>query len=600
MRDFLKYTLASLTGLVLFCSLGVGGLLFLLISAAATDSGPQVKDKSVLTLDLSANITDSKPASTTGQAIGDILSSSGDSSISLQTVLKAIDGAAKDKRIVGLYLYGNLDASSSGSGLATLREVREALIRFRAAGKQIIAYDTTWNERDYYLGSVANTIILNPIGSVTMNGFSSEPTFFSGALQKYGVEVQVTRVGKYKAAVEPFLLNKQSPASREQTAKLLSDLWQEFKTTVGKDRKVTPQTLQAIADSQGSLLAEEALKNRLVDKIAYFDEVVADLKKLTESKADDKTFKQMSLPTYARVVENDETTNSSNKVAVVYAEGDIVDGIGSPREVGGDRLARQLRELRLNDNVKAVVLRVNTPGGSVTASEVIQREVVLLKKVKPIVVSMGDMAASGGYWISTYADRIYAEPNTITGSIGVFGLLPNVQKLANSQGITWDVVKTARFADSETITRPKSAAELAMHQRAVDSIYDRFLDKVAESRKLPKPKVATLAQGRVWSGSTAKQLGLVDDIGGLNSAIQDAAKRAKLSDDWELEEYPKTQTFEEQLLKALLGDSTAKAQTPTDPITAEFLKFQKDLAALRSLNDPLGIYVRLPVNFRID
>ncbi len=600
MRDFLKYTLASLTGLVLFCSLGVGGLLFLIISAAATDSGPQVKDKSVLTLDLSTSITDSKPASTTGQAIGDILSSSGDSSISLQTVLKAIDGAAKDERIVGLYLYGNLDASSSGSGLATMREVREALTRFRAAGKQIIAYDTTWEERDYYLGSIANTIVLNPIGSVTMNGFSSEPTFFSGALQKYGVEVQVTRVGKYKAAVEPFLLNKQSPASREQTEKLLGDLWQEFKTTVGKDRKLNPQQIQAIADGQGVLLADEALKNRLVDKVAYFDEVVTDLKKLTESKADDKTFKQISLPAYARVVEHDKTTHSSNKVAVVYAEGDIVDGAGSPREVGGDRLARQLRELRLNDNVKAVVLRVNSPGGSVTASEVIQREVVLLKKVKPIVVSMGDMAASGGYWISTYADHIYAEPNTITGSIGVFGLLPNVQKLANSQGITWDVVKTARFADSETITRPKSAAELAMHQRAVDSIYDRFLDKVAESRKLPKPKVATLAQGRVWSGSTAKQLGLVDDIGGLSSAIQDAAKRAKLGNDWELEEYPKIQTFEEQLLKAFLGDSTAKAKTPTDPLTAEFLKFQKDLGALRSLNDPLGIYVRLPVNFRID
>lgn len=600
MRDFLKYTLASLTGLVLFCSLGVGGLLFLIISAAATDSGPQVKDKSVLTLDLSTSITDSKPASTTGQAIGDILSSSGDSSISLQTVLKAIDGAAKDERIVGLYLYGNLDASSSGSGLATMREVREALTRFRAAGKQIIAYDTTWEERDYYLGSIANTIVLNPIGSVTMNGFSSEPTFFSGALQKYGVEVQVTRVGKYKAAVEPFLLNKQSPASREQTEKLLGDLWQEFKTTVGKDRKLNPQQIQAIADGQGVLLADEALKNRLVDKVAYFDEVVTDLKQLTESEADDKTFKQISLPAYARVVEHDKTNHSSNKVAVVYAEGDIVDGAGSPREVGGDRLARQLRELRLNDNVKAVVLRVNSPGGSVTASEVIQREVVLLKKVKPIVVSMGDMAASGGYWISTYADHIYAEPNTITGSIGVFGLLPNVQKLANSQGITWDVVKTARFADSETVTRPKSAAELAMHQRAVDSIYDRFLDKVAESRKLPKPKVATLAQGRVWSGSTAKQLGLVDDIGGLSSAIQDAAKRAKLGNDWELEEYPKIQTFEEQLLKAFLGDSTAKAKTPTDPLTAEFLKFQKDLGALRSLNDPLGIYVRLPVNFRID
>ncbi|MBW4488521.1 MAG: signal peptide peptidase SppA [Trichocoleus desertorum ATA4-8-CV12] len=602
MRDFLKYTFASLAGLILFCSLGVGGLIFLFIAAAAVDSGPQVRNKSVLTFDLSLNITDSKPATSTSQAISEALSNDSTESISLQTVLQTIDRAAKDDRVIALYLYSNGNSSTS-SGLATLKEVREALERFRAKGKKIIAYDTEWSEREYYLSSIANTIALNPFGSMELNGFSSQPTFYTGALQKYGIGVQVTRVGKYKSAVEPFLLTKQSPASREQTAKLLGDLWSEFSTTVSKDRKLKPQQIQAIADSQGILLAEEALQRRLVDKVAYFDEVVADLKQMTDSDEDDRSFRQISLPTYARTVE-DTKKASGNQVAVVYAEGDIVEGIGSPSSVGGDRLARQLRELRLNDDVKAVVLRVNSPGGSVTASEVIQREVVLIKKAKPIVVSMGDVAASGGYWISTYADQIFAEPNTITGSIGVFGLLPNVQKLANTQGVTWDVVKTARFADSETITRPRTPQELAVHQRVVDRIYDRFITKVAESRKLPKQKVATLAQGRVWSGTSAKQLGLVDAIGGLNAAVEDAAKRAKLGDNWKLEEYPKTRTFEERILKKLVGDPTAqageKAIEKADPFTAEFLKMQQDLSTLKAFNDPLGVYARLPIDLRIE
>ncbi|MBD2122746.1 signal peptide peptidase SppA [Trichocoleus sp. FACHB-262] len=604
MRDFLKYTFASLAGLILFCSLGVGGLIFLLIAAASVDSGPQVRNKSVLTFDLSLNITDSKPATSTSQAISEALSNDNNDSVSLQTVLQAIEEATQDDRITALYLYGNMSAGSSSSGLATLKEVREALEEFRAKGKKIIAYDMEWGEREYYLGSVANTVVLNPIGSMELNGFSSQPTFYTGALQKYGVGVQVTRVGKYKSAVEPFLLTKQSSASREQTAKLLGDLWSEFSTTVSKDRKLKPQQIQAIADNQGVLLAEEALQRRLVDKVAYFDEVVAELKQMTDSDEDERSFRQISLPTYARAVESDTEKSSSNQVAVVYAEGDIVEGIGGPSSVGGDRLARQLRELRLDDDVKAVVLRVNSPGGSVTASEVIQREVVLIKKVKPIVVSMGDVAASGGYWISTYADRIFAEPNTITGSIGVFGLLPNVQKLANAQGITWDVVKTARFADSEGITRPRTPQELAVHQRVVDRIYDRFLTKVAESRKLPKQKVATLAQGRVWSGTSAKQLGLVDAIGGLNAAVEDAAKRAKLGDDWKLEEYPKTRSLEDQILKRLIGDPAAQvAETATekvDPFTAELLKVQQDWSTLKAFNDSLGVYARLPLNLRID
>ncbi|MGA7937602.1 MAG: signal peptide peptidase SppA [Kovacikia sp.] len=598
MRDFLKYTFATVLGLLIFLGLGIGGLVSLVIMVASRDTGPQVKDKSVLTFDLSLNITDSKRSSS---PLSEALSS-GDQpdTITLRAVLDAINQATRDPRIVGLYLYG--DTESGGAGFATLKEVREALQRFRAAGKRVIAYDVNWREREYYLASVADTIALNPIGSLEINGLSSEMMFLAGALKKYGIGIQVTRVGKYKSAVEPLLLTKPSPANRQQTEALLDDLWKEFLTETGKNRKLSVPQLQTIADSQGILMANEALKKRLIDKTAYLDEVVADLKKLTDSREKDKSFRQISLKSYARVAQDalEKEHNSSNKIAVVYAEGEIVNGDGDEGQVGGDRLAKQLRQIRQDKDIKAVVLRVNSPGGSVTASEVIQREVILTRKEKPLVISMGSVAASGGYWISTYSDRIFAEPNTITGSIGVFGVLPNIQKLANNNGITWDVVKTGRFADTFTISRPKNPQEIALIQKSVDTFYDEFLTKVSESRKLAKPKVAEIAQGRVWSGQRAREIGLVDELGGLDSAIQDAAKRAKLGDDWELEEYPKVRRFEERLFGKLMGDQVSGKHTQVNPLITEFKKLQADLAPLQSMNDPLGVYARLPFNFKID
>jgi protease-4 len=598
MRDFLKYTFATVLGLLIFLGLSIGGLVSLVVMVASRDTGPQVKDKSVLTFDLSLNITDSRRGSS---PISEALSSGDEpDTITLRAVLDAIDKATRDPRIVGLYLYG--DTEGGGAGFATLKEVREALQRFRASGKKIVAYDVNWREREYYLASVADKIALNPIGSLEMNGLSSEMMFLAGALKKYGVGIQVTRVGKYKSAVEPLLLTKPSLASRQQTEALLGDLWKEFLTETGKERKLSVQQLQAIADSKGVLMADEALKNRLIDKVEYLDEIVSDLKKLTDSKEKDKSFRQISLKSYAKVAEDalEKERNSSNKIAVVYAEGEIVNGEGGEGDVGGDRLAKQLRQIRQDKDIKAVVLRVNSPGGSVTASEVIQREVILTRKAKPLIVSMGSVAASGGYWISTYSDRIFAEPNTITGSIGVFGVLPNIQKLANNNGITWDVVKTGRFADTFTISRPKTSQELALIQKSVDTFYDEFLTKVAESRKLAKPKVAEIAQGRVWSGQRAKALGLVDQLGGLEDAIQDAAKRAKLGDDWGLEEYPKTRGLEERLFGKLTGEQVFGKPAQVNPLTTEFKKLQADLSALQSMNDPLGVYARLPFNFRVD
>ncbi len=606
MKDFLKYTCASLLGtflgLLLLGSIGLGGLVLLIALAASSskDSGPQVKDKSVLVLDLSLNITDSKPSRSTSAAIEEVLSEDSGDTVTLRTVLDTIEYAKKDPKIVGIYLEGSSDSSSSG--FANLKEVRSALQRFRDAKKPIFAYQMDWNERDYYLGSVANTIAVNPYGALEINGFSSQAMFFTGALEKYGVGVQVTRVGKYKSAVEPFLLTKMSPENRQQTQKLLGDMWGEYLKTVAPSRKVTVPQLQALADNGGTLMADEALKNKLVDKVVYFDEISTELKKLTGTDRENKSFKQISLKNYAKIAENKNSTRADNKnqIAVLYAEGEIVDGEGGPTQVGGDRIAQEMRKIREDNDVKAVVLRVNSPGGSATAAEVIGREVMLTGKKKPVIVSMGNLAASGGYWISMGSNRIFAEPNTITGSIGVFGMLFNAEKLAANNGLTWDVVKTARFADTNTVSRPKNPQELANIQRVVDRIYDRFITKVADSRKLPKNKVQEIAQGRVWSGTAAKQLGLVDEIGGLEDAVREAAKQAKLGDNWKLEEYPKRRTLEERILEKISGVHVLKPAAKLDPLTAEFKKMQNELAAIKSMNDPQGVYVRFPFNLRID
>ncbi|NMG18361.1 signal peptide peptidase SppA [Brasilonema bromeliae] len=611
MRNFLKQTFASLLGsllgLFIFCGVGTTGLLFLLFAAASSkDVGPVVKDKSVLVFDLSTNITDGQPSSS--ELLQNALSGDDNKRISLHTVLEALDKARRDKRIVGIYLDATDATEGRVTGFATLKEVRQALEKCRAAGKKIIAYGMDWGEKEYYLSSVADSIVVNPLGGMEINGLSTQPMFYAGALEKYGVGVQIVRVGKFKGAVEPFILTKLSPENRAQTQELLNDVWGEWRATVGASRKIKPQQLQAIADNQALLLADQAKANRLVDKVGYFDQVVADLKQLTNSDKEDKTFAQISLKDYAGVAGKSLAVerNSKNKIAVVYAEGEIVDGQGDDGDVGGDRFAKIFRRLRQDEDVKAVILRINSPGGSVSGSEVIQREVRLTGEKKPVIVSMGNVAASGGYWIATDSKRIFAEPNTITGSIGVFGQILNFQKLANDNGVTWDAVKTARYADTQTVARPKSPEELAIYQRSVNRIYDTFLNKVAQGRKLPKQKVAEIAQGRVWSGAAAKKIGLVDDIGGLDAAVKYAATAANLGDNWQLQEYPKGGNLRERFFgqvseqaRTVLGVDKVQLKAP-DPLMSEFQKLQQELAILRKMNDPQGIYARLPFNLKIE
>jgi protease IV len=425
MRNFIKQTFASLVGtllgLIIFAGLGTTGLFFLILAATSSkDIGPNVKDKSVLVFDLSMKITDGEP--TSDEIFQNTISGVDDDRIALRKVVETLEKARRDRRIVAIYLDGTKTSQGGNVGYASLKEIRKALEEFRAAGKKIVAYGSDWSEKEYYLSSVADSIILNPLGMMEVNGLSSQPMFLAGALQKYGIGVQVVRVGKFKGAVEPFILNKLSPENREQTQKLLDDVWGEWRTAVGASRKLEPNQLQAIADNQSILEATEAKTNGLVDRVQYADEVVTDLKKLTDSDIEDKTFRQISLNSYAEVPGKSlgVERNSKNEIAVVYAEGEIVDGKGEDGQVGGDRFAKIFNKLRQDKDVKAIVLRINSPGGSATAAEVMQREVKLTREAKPVVVSMGDVAASGGYWIASDSNRIFAEPNTITGSIGVF------------------------------------------------------------------------------------------------------------------------------------------------------------------------------------
>jgi protease-4 len=616
MRQFLKYTLASFTGSLLFfilltLLLGVGaiGLVGVLVASVAREAtAPEVEKDSVLVYNLSTLITDSEDIPDPGSFL---FEGPSPPQLTLREALVAIDAAATDDHIVGLFLQGD---AFMGIGLASQMELYQAIERFRESGKPIIAYDISWTEQEYYLASQADTIYLNPFGDVEMNGFYAETMYQAEALEKLGVGVQVTRVGKYKSAVEPLIRDSMSPEEREQTQRLLQDLWQTMLADTAAPRSLQPQQLQTIANQQGFLFGEEAKTQNLVDEIAYEDEVLVALRQITgeqpadgeSADAEDETsFRHINLTRYADMVEDDlQTRRASDQIALVYAEGPIVDGeagsgFGQPQVIAGNTLARQLRQLRYDDDVKAVVLRVNSPGGSATASEVILREVRLLKEAgKPVVVSMGNVAASGGYWIASLADSIVAEPTTITGSIGVFSLFVNLETLGDKVGINWDGVKTAELADIFTSSRPKTDQELAILQKAVDQIYDEFLARVVEGRDLPLETVADIAQGRVWSGKSAQQLGLVDELGGLDRAIALAAELAELEDDWQLQQYPEADEWQ-RFFETFLTQGFASPST-VDPISTQINRLLDDLSLVRTLNDPQGIYLLMPFTLRVE
>jgi len=592
MRNFLSSMLGALAALVIFTAAGV--LLFsgfLLVISAIGQKPVAIETDSFAVFDLSANITDGPP-----MVDFSALTGNRPEVLQLRALTKGIRAAATDDRIKGILIIGSLRPSGYGSGYAALWEVRSALLDFKRSQKPIKAYLTNASTRDYFLASVADDVALDPYGMIFMPGLASESMFFANAFKKYGIGVQVTRVGKYKSAIEPFVREELSPESREQSEKLLGDVWRELLGEIGASRGRNAEQLQTLVDREGLFRAEVALKAGLVDRVVYRDVVLDELKTATGVVGSSEPFKQINLANYLSLAPKTRG-NSSQRVAVVYAEGEIVDGEGEVGLIGGDDFSRELRRLRENRDVKAIVLRVNSPGGSAAASEMIQREMRLTAKVKPVVVSMGSYAASGGYWISTFSDRIFAEPTTITGSIGVFGVFFDVRQLAGDFGVTFDRVKTGKFADAFTISRPKTEAELTLIQNSVDWIYDQFVGKVVESRKLKREFVEEIAQGRVWSGTEALQLGLVDELGGLDAAIEFAAAKAKLGDGYSVSEYPRKKDLGEAFAEMLERLRPAGARLGV--YDGMLGRLEAEMKVLRSFNDPQGLYLRMPVTISI-
>jgi len=619
MKQFFITFFANLAAL--FFVFGGPILLFLILIAASFSASSKAKHiislerGSILVFDMSINVNDSPEHASVPSplSLGGALGRDDSKNLTLRSLTTALKKASRDERIKALYLFGSFQPSDFGSGYASLKELREAILAFEntSAHKKVYAYLEAPTTRDYYVASAANIIYLNPYGEMEMPGLAVVKTYYKDLCDKYGIGVQVTRVGKYKSAVEPFILNKMSDADREETQKLLGDLWGDFVTGATNARKIDPVAFQQLVDKDGYITPEDAKNANIVDKLAYLGDVLSDLGGIAPASDYDKVtlpFKQISIGDYmhaSRTPRLPGDGSSDKVVAILYLEGEIVDGWGDVDNIGGDRFSAELRELSKDDAVKAVVIRVNSPGGSAFASEAIQHEVRNLNKKKPVIVSMGNYAASGGYWVSTYSDRIFAEPNTLTGSIGVFGMFFDIQKIANNIGVTFDAAKTGAFADFETISRPKTPQELDLAQQRVNLLYGKFLDKVAESRHLPREGadgIDTIAQGRVWTGSEALRLHLVDEIGGLDQAITYAVEKAKLGNrvgDYRIKEYPPKVTFTETLALLFSNQEEPVTKAKIDPLTQQFLKVKAELKSFQNFNDPFGAYARLPLNWDI-
>ncbi len=628
MKSFFKTLFATFLALIIFSVLivllGIGVVAGLVKLASKQET--KIENGAFLVVDMSVNLTDAPVSFGSSKALAQLLGRNDTDTVSLRSLLAAIHAAADDKRIGGIFLHGSFTPEGYGAGFAALKEVREALLDFRKSKKPVIAYLVGPSTRDYYLASAAETVYLNPYGEMDLPGMATTPTFFKGALDKYGIGIQVVRHGKYKSAVEPFLTDKMSPENREQTQKLLDDVWGQFLTDVAAARNKTTAEIQALVDAKGIITPEDAKAAGLIDDIAYLPDLIEKLRAKAGTDEKSHSFHQVDVATYVdKEVGKSEaaddslataagiTTGTAPKLAIVYAEGEIVDGdTEKVGVVGGDRYARVLRRLRQDPNVKAIVLRVNSPGGSGLASETIQHELALARAAgKKVVVSMGTVAASGGYWISTAADQVFAEPNTITGSIGVFGLLPNFQGLANDHGVTFDEVKTGKYAALSTATRPKTPEEFAAVQTLVEDFYKKFVNKVAAGRNLPPEKVDEIGQGRVWSGSEALKLGLVDQVGGLNDAMNYAREKGGLANDAKVVEFPVPRDLSEQLAAALAGKKEPETSASANVLTAlgigprsgalgrSLEGVQADLRTLNEVSEPTGAYARMPFDLRL-
>ena len=547
MKDFLKFTLATVTGIVISSVvLFFISILVVFSMVSSSESETQVRKNSVMMLDLNGTLAERSQENPLDLIMKDDYRTYG-----LDDILSSIKKAKENEDIKGIYIQ----ATSLGAGFASLEEIRNALKDFKESGKFVVAYGDAYTQGLYYLSSVADKVLLNPQGMLEWRGLAATPMFFKDLLEKVGVEMQVFKVGTYKSAVEPFISTEMSAANREQINVYLSSIWGQITSAVAESRNLSVEALNKEADRMLMFYpAEESVKNGLVDTLIYKNDVRDYLKNLAGIDKDDN-MPVLGIQDMINVKKNVPRDKSGNVIAVYYAYGWIDGGSSASTDEGinSEKVIKDLRKLKDNENVKAVVLRVNSPGGSAYGSEQIWYAVNQLKKEKPVIVSMGDYAASGGYYISCNADTIVAEPTTLTGSIGIFGMMPNAKGLTEKLGVNFDVVKTNPYADFGNLTRPMNDGEKGLMQMYVNNGYELFLTRCSNGRGISMEELDKIAQGRVWTGSTAKELGLVDELGGLDKALEIAIAKAGV-DAYTVMSYPKKEGFLESLMNTNLGN----------------------------------------------
>jgi len=571
MLQFFKYVLATLVGIFAFFIISI----FILIGVGSMLSSEEkvvVEEKSVLKLDLNKPIQEigvENPLADIGGPFAGNENVTG-----LKDIIDALKSAQKDSKIKGIYLK----AEGPAAGWATLEEIRNQLLEFKKSKKFVVAYGESYSEKGYYLASVADKIYLNPAGGMEWNGMSAEYSFYKGTFDKLEIKPEVFRVGSFKSAIEMFSRENMSDSSKKQSAELIGAIYGNFLKNVSTSRSVPVDRLKNFADSLTIENPEAALKNKLVTNLGYWDEFETVIKKDLSIDAD-KNISYIGVDKYMKSDAKPEEGDFNNRVGVLVAEGEINSGKGSSESIGSDDFVKELKKIRDNDKIKAIVIRINSPGGSALASDVMWREIQLTAKKKPVIASMSDVAASGGYYMAMGCDKIVAQPNTITGSIGIFGLIFNVKDFMNNKlGVTFDAVKTSEHADWPTATRDMTEFEKSMIQKSVNEGYEKFTAKAAAGRKMPVEKLRSLAQGRVWSGVEAKANGLVDELGGVDDAIKIAAKAAKLKDgDYRVRYYPEKKKPFEELLSKMMDDSEEKAMDKNLGDLSSYVKMYKKL-----------------------
>ena len=580
---FLGNVLAVIVGLFVF-SIVAMLIFFGIIGLVASSSEKEVtlESNSILHLDLNGR-TLVERTSEEDLVFGSFLDPfGGENNAGLVNLKKAIGEAKTNENVKGIYLNAGL----IGAGQAGLLELREALLDFKESGKFIVAYDEAYSEGGYFLASVADEIYLNPLGGIDFNGFSSEGIFLKGFFEKVGIKPEVFRVGEFKSAVEPFILDKMSPENRLQTQYFLDDINNHALELIAKSRGIAQDSLIRINHQMLVRKPKDAVTYKLATALKYEDEVHSILKEKLGLKEDDQiaTINATDLGGMAK----SKNITSSNRIAVILAEGEIVDG-NADGAISSEKFAKEIRKARKDENIKAIVLRVNSPGGSILASDVIWREMSEAKKVKPVIVSMGEVAASGGYYIAAPADTIVAQPNTITGSIGIFGILFNVQELVNDKlGVTTDVVSTGELSDFGNMARPLTEVERTIIQSSVEDGYETFISRVAEGRGMHPDSVRKVASGRVWTGSQAKARGLVDVLGGLDTAIGIAAAKIKVGEDYRVVYYPEKKPWFEELMVSF--SDQVQVRILQTQLGDQYPLFQK----IQKIKQYQGVQVRMP------